>query len=110
MVAGIPRYIADPMLGIHFGRARGPELNSASLGVYLTVCLWCAWILRPDVRRVWQLLLLGAVPLMIAGHLCDLHALNLDRPNGKRHGRRLLQLRRIGGCRCSRWRLSGACS
>src|SRR3972149_2193268 len=33
-----PRYIADPTLGIHYGRARGPELNSASLGVYLTVC------------------------------------------------------------------------
>lgn len=64
-----PRYIADPTLGIHFGRARGPELNSASLGVYLTVCLWCAWFLRPEVRRSWQLVLLGAVPLMAAGIL-----------------------------------------
>jgi O-antigen ligase len=62
-----PRYIADPTLGIHFGRARGPELNSASLGVYLTVCLWCAWLLRPEVRRSWQLVLLAAVPLMILG-------------------------------------------
>lgn len=59
-----PRYIADPTLGIHFGRARGPELNSASLGVYLTVCLWCAWFLRPEVRRTWQLVLLGTLPLM----------------------------------------------
>jgi O-antigen ligase len=62
-----PRYIADPTLGIHFGRARGPELNSASLGVYLTVCLWCAWLLRPEVRRGWQLVLLTAVPLMAIG-------------------------------------------
>lgn len=59
-----PRYIADPTLGIHFGRARGPELNSASLGVYLTICLWCGWFLRPEVRRTWQLVLLGALPLM----------------------------------------------
>lgn len=59
-----PRYIADPTLGIHFGRARGPELNSASLGVYLTVCLWCVWFLRPEVRKTWQLVLLGAVPLI----------------------------------------------
>ncbi len=62
-----PRYIADPTLGIHFGRARGPELNSASLGVYLTVCLWCAWLLRSDVRRGWQLVLMAAVPLMALG-------------------------------------------
>lgn len=62
-----PRYISDPTLGIHFGRARGPELNSASLGVYLTVCLWCAWLLRPEVRRNWQLVLLAAVPLMMLG-------------------------------------------
>lgn len=59
-----PHYIADPTLGIHFGRARGPELNAASLGVYLTVCLWCVWFLRPHVRRGWQLALLAAVPLM----------------------------------------------
>lgn len=64
-----PRYISDPTLGIHFGRARGPELNSASLGVYLTMCLWCAWFLRPEVRRSWQLILLGAVPLMAVGIL-----------------------------------------
>jgi O-antigen ligase len=65
-----PRYIADPKLGIHFGRARGPELNSASLGVYLTICLWCAWFLRPEVRRTWQLVLLGAVPLMALAIYC----------------------------------------
>jgi O-antigen ligase len=62
-----PRYIADPTQGIHFGRARGPELNSASLGVYLTVCLWCAWTLRGEVRRELQLVLLAALPLMALG-------------------------------------------
>src|SRR5262245_23778591 len=44
-----PNYISDPDLGIHFGRARGPDLNSASLGVYLTIALCAAWILRKQV-------------------------------------------------------------
>jgi exopolysaccharide biosynthesis WecB/TagA/CpsF family protein len=65
-----PRYIADPSLGIHFGRARGPELNSVSLGLYLTACCLCAWTLVPDVQRRWQqLVLLVAMPLMAFGVL-----------------------------------------
>ncbi|MEX0585873.1 MAG: WecB/TagA/CpsF family glycosyltransferase [Pirellulales bacterium] len=63
-----PRYIADPNLGIHFGRARGPGLNAASLGIYLTACLWCAWILLGQTsRRSWQLVLLAFLPLMALG-------------------------------------------
>lgn len=60
-----PHYISDPTLGIHFGRARGPDLNSVSLGIYLTACCACAWILLPEVRRRWQqLAILIALPLM----------------------------------------------
>jgi N-acetylglucosaminyldiphosphoundecaprenol N-acetyl-beta-D-mannosaminyltransferase len=60
-----PRYIADPTLGIHFGRARGPDLNSVSLGLYVTACLACAWtLLRAAERRPYQLALLIALPLM----------------------------------------------
>jgi O-antigen ligase len=62
-----PRYIADPSLGIHFGRARGPDLNSASLGILLTVCLGCAWSALSHIRRSWQLALLAAMPLMAMG-------------------------------------------
>jgi O-antigen ligase len=63
-----PHYIADPNLGIHFGRARGPELNAVSLGLYLTVCATCAWLALPQARRRWQqLALLIALPLMAAG-------------------------------------------
>lgn len=63
-----PRYIADPNLGIHFGRARGPGLNSASLGIYLTACLWCAWVLLGQTaRRGWQMVLLAVLPLMALG-------------------------------------------
>src|SRR5262249_13694176 len=63
-----PRYIADPNLGIHFGRARGPELNSVSLGLYITACALCGWTLLNFVeRRGYQLALLVALPVMAAG-------------------------------------------
>lgn len=65
-----PRYIADPNLGIHFGRARGPELNAVSLGLYVTACLLCAWTLFNFAgRRAHQLAILVAVPLMACGVL-----------------------------------------
>jgi O-antigen ligase len=65
-----PRYIADPALGIHFGRARGPELNSVSLGMYITACALCAWTLLPQVRQRWQqLVLIVILPLLIVGVL-----------------------------------------
>ena len=64
-----PRYIADPTLGIHFGRARGPTLNAASMGLYITACLWCAWTLLGQARRGWQLVLLAALPAMALGVL-----------------------------------------
>lgn len=67
--AVFPRYIADPELGTHFGRARGPVLNSVSLGNYLAVSLWAAWTLRPRVSRGWQLVLLGCMGLMVLGVL-----------------------------------------
>jgi len=33
----VPRYIADPLLGIHMGRARGPFLNAAFNGVGIVI-------------------------------------------------------------------------
>jgi N-acetylglucosaminyldiphosphoundecaprenol N-acetyl-beta-D-mannosaminyltransferase len=61
----IPRYIANPNLGIHFGRARGPELNSVSLGTYLTACILCAWTLLRLVKHCGaQLAVAVTMPLM----------------------------------------------
>ncbi|MFO0788362.1 MAG: O-antigen ligase family protein [Pirellulales bacterium] len=74
-VAGVwslvfPRYIADPELGIHFGRARGPELNSVSLGLYITACCVCAAALYPQAKQRWQqLALICALPVMTFGLL-----------------------------------------
>ncbi len=59
-----PRYIADPTLGTHFGRARGPALNSASLGIMLTVCFWSAWLLWPRLNRGVQLATAGLLVAM----------------------------------------------
>jgi O-antigen ligase len=47
-----PKYIADPTLGIHFGRARGPFLQSVRLGMYLLIGLGAVWV--PLVSRgIW---------------------------------------------------------
>jgi N-acetylglucosaminyldiphosphoundecaprenol N-acetyl-beta-D-mannosaminyltransferase len=64
--AVFPRYIADPELGTHFGRARGPALNSASLGVMLTVCFWAVWFLWPRLTRPLQLVALGLLAAIVA--------------------------------------------
>ncbi|HEY6565636.1 MAG TPA: O-antigen ligase family protein, partial [Pirellulaceae bacterium] len=64
-----PRYIADPSLGIHFGRARGPFLQSVRLGVFLNAALAAIWIPLVWQRRGKQaglvagLMLSGAVVL-----------------------------------------------
>lgn len=62
--AVFPKYIADFELGTHFGRARGPALNSVSLGLYLTVCFWASWLLWPRVGRPGRLVLAVAMALM----------------------------------------------
>jgi len=41
-----PTYIRNPELGLHFGRARGPMLQSVSYGIYVGTSLLCAWLLR----------------------------------------------------------------
>lgn len=58
-----PRYIADPSVGLHFGRSRGPFVHSVSHGLFLGTCLAATWLMRPTCRRGTQLLLLLAIPL-----------------------------------------------
>jgi O-antigen ligase len=62
-----PRFISDPTIGIHFGRARGPMLQSVRLGVVLLACLvpllvTTIW-LNPNRRFSWATAALLA-PLM----------------------------------------------
>ncbi|MDH3717261.1 MAG: O-antigen ligase family protein, partial [Planctomycetota bacterium] len=61
-----PRYIADPEVGIHFGRARGPFGNSIRYGFYLTVCLFAAWMCWLRLSRRQQMLSLPLAALFLA--------------------------------------------
>lgn len=60
-----PKYIADPKIGIHFGRARGPMVQAACYGTSVAICLLGAWIWRPRLSRPGQLLLLATLPLFV---------------------------------------------
>ncbi len=70
-----PRFIGDPTIGIHFGRARGPMLQSVRLGVSLLACLaplivYTIW-LRPLKRVSWGVFLTIA-PVLGAGVMLTL--------------------------------------
>lgn len=61
-----PKFIADRTLGIHFGRARGPMLQSVRLGVCLSAAMTCLVVftvwLRPTSKPLW-LACVGLLPL-----------------------------------------------
>ncbi len=52
-----PQFIGDPKLGIHFGRARGPMLQSVRLGMCLNLCIALLWTfpvwIYPRERWAW---------------------------------------------------------
>lgn len=62
-----PRYIANPRLGLHFGRARGPMLHSVSLGLYLCAALAAALVLALRGGRWTRLASAALLPLFAAG-------------------------------------------
>jgi hypothetical protein len=58
----IPRYINDPHVGIHFGRARGPFVEAAGNGLSMYICIVAsALALRLWSRRRWLPVLTIAV-------------------------------------------------
>ena len=64
-----PRFIGDPKLGIHFGRARGPMLQSVRLGMCLNLCLAVLWLfpLWIFTRERWAwLLAVSLTPIFLA--------------------------------------------
>lgn len=63
-----PRFIADPTLGIHFGRARGPMLQSVRLGICLNAALAAVWIyvLSLNGTRKWAWVMASSLtPLLM---------------------------------------------
>ena len=65
--AVFPAHIADPAVGLHFGRARGPMVHAVSYGLYLGVGLLAAWIWQWRFHRLGRLALLLPAPVMLAG-------------------------------------------
>jgi O-antigen ligase len=63
-----PRYIADPKIGLHFGRARGPMVQSVSYGLYLGICAvaMLLWMQRFGRRGKVVGWLLALLPLAAA--------------------------------------------
>ncbi len=61
-----PRHIADPKLGLHFGRARGPMLHAATFGLCLTIGMLALLVCLPRGGRVAKALMLSTLPLFLA--------------------------------------------
>ena len=68
-----PKYIADPSIGIHYGRARGPLLNSVFLGMNLVFCSMMTLILQAISSRSFSrfALSLGILLSMCAVYLTN---------------------------------------
>jgi putative inorganic carbon (HCO3(-)) transporter len=68
-----PRYVADPMLGIHFGRARGPFLEGVADGLSMFMCGTAAAVaLASWTDRRARLLCYGVIAVSIAGGIFTL--------------------------------------
>jgi O-antigen ligase len=62
-----PKYIADPTVGIQWGRSRGPFPGSNPMGEWLIVVFLATSLLMPYLRAPWRLFLQALVPLTVAG-------------------------------------------
>ncbi len=96
-----PRYIADETVGIHFGRARGPMLQSARLGLYLVVCGAATVALVAQSDRP------GRVPMLLLAVLapCYLAAIYFTYTRSVWLGAGLAALVAAGTTLPRRWRL-----
>ena len=60
-----PSYIADPGVGTHFGRARGPFVEAAANGLALYACAAAAATAFVLWRRPWPRAAAGAVVVLV---------------------------------------------
>ncbi len=61
-----PPHIANPEVGLHFGRARGPMVHAVSFGLYLVVCWLAGGVWAFSRARFARLLFLTGVPFFVA--------------------------------------------
>jgi putative inorganic carbon (hco3(-)) transporter len=64
-----PRYISDPAIGIHVGRARGPFLEAVGNGTAIYIGLVAAVIAARTWQTRWQRNVAGVTVLLCAGAL-----------------------------------------
>lgn len=67
-----PKYINDPTLGLQYGRARGPFLESVAMGLVLTSCGFAAALGAVRWRGGWRLVSVAAAGLCALGTLLTL--------------------------------------
>lgn len=61
-----PAFIADPSVGIHFGRVRGPFVSSPQMGLALVYCFFSNLVLAKNSQRLrWPLLGVNALMLPV---------------------------------------------
>lgn len=62
-----PRYIVDPTVGMHFGRARGPFAGAEAMAMTLAVCAGAGLLLAGRQIGRWSTLGLVVAPLTMFG-------------------------------------------
>ncbi|MCE9605816.1 MAG: O-antigen ligase family protein [Planctomycetia bacterium] len=62
-----PAYIADPKIGLHYGRARGPMVHGVSFGHYMGVCLLAAWLWIGRLHPLGRGVMIATLPVYFAG-------------------------------------------
>ncbi|MGC3966135.1 MAG: hypothetical protein QM775_01815 [Pirellulales bacterium] len=84
-----PKYIADPKIGLHFGRARGPMVHGVTFGHYMSVCLLAGYIWACSRGKTSRLTMALLLPLFAAGVYLSYTAQRVDRRSGRPlHGAR----------------------
>jgi O-antigen ligase len=65
-----PKYIADPAVGLHFGRARGPMVQAVSYGLFLGITMLAAFVWRSRWNRTGQIIWLIVIAAELAALAC----------------------------------------
>lgn len=61
-----PAYIADPSVGLHFGRVRGPFVSSPQMGLALVFCFFSNLVLARNLKRgKWPIFGVNALMLPV---------------------------------------------